>query len=347
MPDTARFRFRVCSRLALVRLALLFLLLSLTALWAGCSMIGMPGRSHQGPLPPLTEAQRTLAEELQRDVVLLAEEIGYRHVGQPELLAQAAAAITAEFEAAGYLVEHDVFEVEGVLCENLIAELAGGDRAEEIVVVGAHYDSVGDIPAANDNGSGVAATLALARRFAGQQPQRTIRFLAFVNEEPPYFQTDQMGSFVYARRCKERGDKVIAMLSLETIGYYTREKDTQRYPIGGLKTFYPSTGDFITFVGNFSSRKLVKQATGTFRKHAAFPSQGTALPGVIPGVGWSDQWSFWQVDYPAIMVTDTAPYRYPYYHRSNDTPDKLDYESTARVVEGLQAVVEDLANPSR
>lgn len=188
-----------------------------------------------------------------------------------------------------------------------------------------------------------SATLALARRFADRQPARTVRFVLFVNEESPYFQTEAMGSLVYARECRQRGDNIVAMFSLETIGYYSDRPGSQQYP-WPLSAVYPSTGNFIAFVGNIASDHLVKQVVESFRRHAQFPSEGGALPGVIPGVGWSDHWSFWQAGYPALMVTDTAPFRYAHYHSAEDAPDKLDYESTARVVVGLDTVLDEMAN---
>ena len=136
------------------------------------------------------------------------------------------------------------------------------------------------------------------------------------------------------------------MLSLETIGYYTDKPDTQSYPFP-LSFFYPKTGNFIAFVANLSSRPLLHEAIASFRGHAQFPSEGAAAPGLLPGVGWSDHWSFWKEGYQALMVTDTAPYRYPYYHTMQDTSDKLDYESFARVVEGMQSVIDGLANSER
>ena len=190
----------------------------------------------------------------------------------------------------------------------------------------------------------MAATLALARAFAGRHGERTLRLVFFVNEEPPHFQTASMGSWVHARRCRQRGEKVVAMLSLETIGYFSDEAGSQRYP-APFSLFYPSTGDFIAFVGNYASRRLVREVVGSFRRRARFPSEGGALPGFIPGIGWSDHWAFWQEGYPALMVTDTAPFRYPYYHSVYDTPDRLDYDRMARVVSGLEGVVEDLLNP--
>lgn len=305
----------------------------------GC---GMPGKSFEGTLPALTEGQRALAEEIRRDVRVLAGEIGHRDVEHPELLARAAEYVEAQFRAAGLEPRRHPYEVGGQTVYNIDAEVKG--RSDEVVVVGAHYDSVRGTVGANDNGSGVAGMLALARRMAaGPTPKRTLRLVAFVNEEPPYFQTEQMGSLVYARACKARGDRITAMISLETIGYYSDEKGSQHYP-KPLNLFYPSQGNFIAFVGNSGSGALVRRVVGRFRKDAAFPSEGAAVPGFIRGVGWSDQWSFWKCGYSGVMVTDTAPFRYPYYHSTGDTPDRIDYERTARVVEGLGSVVRDLVD---
>jgi len=334
------------TRKAVVRLAVLLAVLIVLGVACGCIMIRMPGKSHRGPLPPLSDDEKAIAAELRRDVAKLASEIGARSGLNPKMLAKAADFIEEELKAAGYEVKRQAFLVDRETYWNLEAELRGteGTRGgDEIVVVGAHYDSVdeGGCPGANDNASGVAAVLALARRFAGQKPSRTLRFVAFANEEPPYFFSKNMGSRAYARGCRERGENVVAMFSLETIGYYTDRPGSQKYP-PPLSLFYPSTGNFIAFVGNLSSRKLVHTAIASFRTHAAFPSDGIAAPWWIPGIFWSDHWSFWKEGYPALMITDTAPFRYPYYHTADDTADKLDYERTARVVAGLRKVVEDL-----
>jgi hypothetical protein len=302
----------------------------------GCTM---PGKSFRGALPPVTAAQQSLAEELRRDVTRLAGEIGHRDTEHPEALARAAEFIEGEFRAAGLEPRRQGDEVDGQTVFNLDAEVKG--RSDEIVVVGAHYDSVRGVPGANDNCSGVAAVLALARRMAKDHPKRTLRFAAFVNEEPPYFQTEKMGSLFYARACKARGERVTAMISIETIGCYSDEKGSQHYPVP-LNMFYPSVGNFIAFVGDTGSADLVRRVVGTFRERVSFPSEGAALPGFLEGVGWSDHWSFWKCGYPGVMVTDTAPFRYPWYHTMGDTPDKLDYERTARVVEGLEILVRDL-----
>jgi Zn-dependent M28 family amino/carboxypeptidase len=299
------------------------------------------GVSFRGALPPMTIQQGALAAELRRDVAALAA-LGPRSTVFPEALHGGAGYVARELGAAGYAVTRQAFEADAVPCENVEAEVRGATKPEEIVVIGAHYDSVDEAPGADDNASGTAAMLALARRFAHARPARTIRFVAFVNEEPPNFQTETMGSWQYARRAHERGEKIVAMLSLESIGYYSDAPGSQQYP-PPLSFLYPDRGDFIGFVANTASRGLLRRSLRTFRAQARFPSQGAALPMVIREAGWSDQWSFWMFGYPALMVTDTAVFRNPHYHRPTDTPETLDYERTARVVDGLAHVVTELA----
>ncbi|MGE5207754.1 MAG: M28 family peptidase, partial [Alphaproteobacteria bacterium] len=257
--------------------------------------------------------------------------------------------IEDSFSRAGFRPRRDSYEIRGQACYNIEAEVpsrgfsgAAVSRPPSVIVIGAHYDSVFGSPGANDNGSGVAALLALARRFAAKKSEYTLRFVAFVNEEPPYFLSDEMGSSIYARRCKDRGDQISAMISLETIGYFTDAPGSQTYPSPGLGIFYPKVGNFIGFVGNIHSRGLLRRVVALFRKNAKIPSEGAALPAFVPGVSWSDQWSFWRCGYPGIMVTDTAPFRYPYYHSSSDTPDKLDYDRFTLVVSGMEKVIEGL-----
>ena len=299
----------------------------------------MPGKN-VSTAGRLSADEVALREELRVNVQKLAREIGERNMWHYAQLNAAADFIEGSFSRAGLHLRRDDYEVRGQACHNIEAEIPGAQP--EIILVGAHYDSVFGSPGANDNGTGVAATLALARRFASAKPKHTLRFVAFVNEEPPYFLSGEMGSTVYARRCKERGDKVSAMISLETIGYFSDAPNSQTYPSPGLGFFYPKVGNFIGFVSNVQSRALLRRIIALFRKHAKIPSEGAALPAFIPGVSWSDQWSFWQNGYEAIMVTDTAPFRYPYYHSSNDTPDKLDYDRFTLVVSGMQNVIEEL-----
>ena len=308
----------------------------------------MPGKNIANAAP-LSPAEITLREELRADVRTLGAEIGERNMSHYPQLNAAADFIENSFSRAGLHPRRDTYELQGKACHNIEAEIRGS--SPQIVLVGAHYDSVFGAPGANDNGSGVAAMLALARRFAARassaataagSTSSTLRFVAFVNEEPPYFQTAQMGSFVYASRCKDRGDQIAAMISLETIGYFSDAPRSQTYPAPGLGLFYPTTGNFIGFVGNVRSGALLKRAIALFRDQAKIPSEGASLPAFIPGVGWSDQWAFWEHGYPGIMITDTAPFRYPHYHAATDTPDKLDYDRFALVVSGVEKIIEGL-----
>jgi len=292
-------------------------------------------------MPPLTAQEIDLRDALRRDVEKLAGEIGERNVWRYRALAAAADFLEGSLAKHFYDVCRQGYEVAGVTCYNIEVEIQGADRANEIVVIGAHYDTVEGSPGANDNATGAAAVLALAHLLARKKTSRTLRFVEFVNEEPPYFQSPDMGSVVYAKHCRNRGEKIVAMLSLETIGYYSDEKGSQHYPFP-FSLFYPSTGNFIGFVGNTSSADLVRKVVASFRQHAKYPSEGGALPSAVPGIGFSDQWSFWEQGYPAVMVTDTAPYRYPYYHTRNDTPDKVRYDHMAKVVAGLERVVADI-----
>ena len=307
-------------------------------------MVVVPGASYKGPLKPLTGEELQIADHLRRHVTAIASR--EHNVFRPEALETSARHIEQSFAGIGYTVEAQRFQSGPVEVRNIEVEVKGGAQAAEIVIVGAHYDSVAGAVGANDNGSGVAALLELARRFHGGRPERTLRFVAFVNEEPPFYHSDAMGSRQYSRRSRERGERIVAMFSLETIGYYSDRPGSQRYPFP-LSLFYPSTADFIAFVSNLASRPLLHEAVTGFRRHAGIPSEAVAAPAVIPGVDWSDHWSFWEEGWPALMVTDTAFYRYPHYHTLQDTPDKVDYERLARVVTGLHGMLRDLVGADR
>jgi len=287
-----------------------------------------------------TRGDEEMEQRLRDHVAVLADDIGERNIGRPENLEAAARYIENTWEKQGFRTDRQEYTVRNARVRNVEIEIAG--KKPEIVVIGAHYDSAPGTPGANDNASGVAALLELSRLFAGQRPVKTIRMVAFVNEEPPFYYTRHMGSRVYARRAYQRGEKIVAMLSLETIGYYDDAKGSQRYPFP-FSLFYPDTANFIGFVGNLGSRRLVKEALHAFRRHSSFPSYGLAAPGLLTGIGWSDHWSFWQEGYEAIMVTDTALFRYVFYHTREDTTDRLDYPRMTLVVEGLKGCIQELA----
>ncbi len=304
--------------------------------------VKMPGPAFAGMLPPLAPAQDELRGALARHVRVLAEEIGERSAHTYDAVNRAAEYVEREFRALGYDVNTQEYAVGRATYRNLEVSLRGRTRPEEIVVIGAHYDTAEGAPGADDNASGMAAVLELARALKNEPVERSVRFVAFCTEEPPYFPTANMGSRHYADAAAGRGDRIVGMLAIESIGYYATEPGTQRYPFP-LNLAYPDRGDFIGFVSNLRSRRLLHRAIDTFRRHTQLPSQGAAAPWWVPGVWWSDHWAFWRHGYPAIMITDTAPYRNPFYHTRRDTPDKLDYARLARVVDGLGHVVLELA----
>lgn len=304
-------------------------------------MIYMPGVSWRGSLPPLNEVDHVTALRLESHVRMLCSNPAGRNFVEKQGLRAAKQYITGQLQSSGYQVAYQDYQLSGETFSNIEVQLTGTGKPDEIIVVGAHYDAVIGSQGANDNGSGVAALLELADMLRDRQFSRTLRLVAFTNEEPPNFMTVDMGSNHYAKRSTARKENIVAMISLETIGYYSDEPGSQHYP-PPLGFFYPDQGNFIAFVGNLRSRSLVTRSLQAFRKHASFPSEGLAAPSIIPGISWSDQWSFWKQGYPAVMITDTAPFRYPDYHSLRDTPDKVDYEKMVYVVKGMKKVIETL-----
>jgi len=308
-------------------------------------MIAMPGKSYSGPVALSSAEELTVAQHLRQDLTYLAGTIGERNLDHYENLQSAAQYVEDSFKSIGYSPQSEEFKSEGMTVRNIIVEIRGSRSGNEIVLVGAHYDSVYGCPGADDNASGTAALLEIARLLQSDKPARTIRLVAWVNEEPPNFRTPTMGSWVNAKHAHQRGDRIVAAISLETLGTYTDAAESQHYPVG-FSFFFPSKGNFVGFVGNLSSRDLVRDSVGYFRKTTQFPSEGVAAPGGTAGIGWSDHWSYWQEGYPAIMITDTAPFRNPNYHKLSDTPEKLNYEPMARVVIGIVKLVHRIGGGS-
>lgn len=308
--------------------------------WQVARIVNMPGGSYSGKPPALSADETALRERFRGHVRKLAGEIGRRNFRHPEAQRRAAEYLLAQLREQGYAPTTQRFTISGVDHANIIAEIRGAAAPNEIIVIGAHYDTVTDSPGANDNGSGVAALLEIARHCAGKPFPRTLRFAFFVNEEG--HSPGPSGSLLYARRCRERNERILGMISLETLGFYTDAPGSQRYPfpVGPL---YPSTGDFIAFVGDSASRDFIHQSIGAFRAHASFPSRGIVAPEWMRDVARSDHAAFWAQGYPGLMVTDTANFRYPYYHSPKDTPDKLNYDAVARVTAGLARAAEALA----
>jgi Zn-dependent M28 family amino/carboxypeptidase len=286
--------------------------------------------------------EQTLMRSLRTHVEQLAGEIGERNVFRPQALHEAAAYIERQWERQGYAVERLTYEVSGIDCFNLEITRDGAARKDEILLIGAHYDTVAGSPGANDNASGVAALLEMSRHFAAIEPAMTVRFVAFVNEEPPFFATKDQGSMVYAKAARRRGDDIRLMASIETVGWYSNEPGSQSYP-PLFNIFYPDRANFIGVISNFRSWGATRRLAAAFRANSDFPLETVAMFPFVPGVSWSDHQSFWAQGYRAAMVTDTAFYRYRHYHASSDAPDQLAYPEYACVVSGLCAAFSELA----
>ena len=283
-----------------------------------------------------------LSKALEAHVYHLSEEIGDRSLFNYRALQDAEKYISAQFSSFGYAVEFQEYTISDKPTKNIIAIKEGLKNPQEIIVVGAHYDTCFN-PGADDNASGVAALLELARLLRNEETSCSVKFIAFVNEEPPFFHTENMGSRVYVKAAKEREENIKGAIILEMIGYYSDKAQSQRYPpLFGF--FYPSKGNFIGVVGNFSSQWLVKKVAAFFKAHSRFPVESVVAPSIVSGVDFSDNWSFWKAGYPAVMITDTAFYRYPHYHSESDTYEKLDYVSMQEVVKGLKGVLFELSN---
>jgi Zn-dependent M28 family amino/carboxypeptidase len=279
---------------------------------------------------------------LRKHVERLAGDIGERNLFVPNALQRAIGYIEHEWREQHYAVERLEYDLSGIRCANLITTREGSARQTEILLLGAHYDSVKGSPGANDNASGVAALLEISRMFQMVEPALSVRFVAFVNEEPPFFMTSQQGSMVYAQAARRRDEDIQLMASLETIGCYSDEPGSQIYP-PLFKPFYPDRGNFLGMVSDFRSRTVLRRLATAFRAHSDFPLQTVSTFRFVPGVSWSDHRSFWCQGYRAVMITHTAPYRYPHYHAATDTPDKLAYGKLTQVTLALFAAFNEVA----
>jgi hypothetical protein len=310
------------------------------AAWYG---LVVPGTAHDGPLPAATAEETAIAAQLKTHVEAIASVP--HNVKHYAALERSAQYIEHVLGGLGYAIDHQAFNADGQLVRNIAATREGRiGLAADTLVIGAHYDSYNDAPGANDNGTGVAATLELARLLKDLNPEATrIRYVLFVNEEPPYYRTHDMGSWRYARQLSERGERVRGMISLETIGFFSDKPGSQEFP-PPFGLIYPSVGNFVAMVGMPASRGFLHEVIGAFRKTTPFPTIGGVAPDAVPGIGWSDHWAFREFGFPAIMLTDTAPFRYPHYHLPSDTPDKIDYPKLARITKGIERVVRDIVH---
>ncbi len=274
---------------------------------------------------------------LEKHVALLAGEFSPRDVGHPENLDRVAAYIRREFQQAGATVQEQPYQANGRTYRNVSAFF--GPQTGERIVIGAHYDAAGELPAADDNASGVAGLIELAHLLGKASLQTRVELVAFTLEEPPYFRTQHMGSAVHAATLKRQNVPVRLMLSLEMIGYFTDAPSSQSFPLSILRNFYPSQGNFIAVIGKMGQGSLTRRVKRAMRSASELPVYSLNAPVGVAGIDFSDHLNYWNAGYQAAMVTDTAFYRNPNYHSSADTPDTLDYKRMALVVQGVCAAV--------
>lgn len=287
------------------------------------------------------EAPADPVAELERHVRTLAEVEPARDAGHPEVLMEVSDYIGAELSAfGGELVTSD-FEVDGETYRN-VSVLLGPDTSAR-VVVGAHYDVCGELPGADDNASAVAALIGLARELEGVELGSRVELVSWPLEEPPYFGTDEMGSAFHAADLEEADVEVTAMISLEMVGYFSDEPDSQQFPDERLSALAPSTGNFIAVVGRIEDGPLIEAIKEAMSSASELPVVGLPLPVIVPGVDFSDHRNYWANDFDAVMITDTAFYRNPNYHEASDLPETLDYVRMNEVVKGVRAAVIELA----
>lgn len=318
----------------LLGLALIMAGLAFYALW-------VPGSSFHGEPPAPDDEQRALSERLKAHIAAIASEP--HNTQYPEALERSAQAVEAAFAANGFATQHQAYEAGGTTVRNIWVTIEPSGPVERSIVVGGHYDAAHDAPGANDNGSGTAATVELARLLKDHKPKTTrLYFVAFVNEEAPFWGSNDQGAARFADLLLQKGERLHGMLSLETLGWFSDAPGSQRYP-SPFNLIYPDIGNFVAFVGMPGSRTWLHEVIAPFRRHAEVPSIGGIAPSIIPGIAWSDHMPFAKRGIPALMLTDTAPFRYPHYHKATDTPDKVDVVTLARITTALATTLRELA----
>lgn len=300
-----------------------------------------PGTLHASSDTPLSAAQEQLKVELVRDVRTLATEIGPRNAAYAPVQAyQTERWLLGQIAEAGLEASRIDVKMGEARIANIEVSFPGNEKADEIIVIGAHYDTVHGSPGANDNASGVSLLLAAARRLGAAELGRTVRIVFFPNEEYPFSTGIQMGSKVYAKHCRAREDNIVLMIGVDSVGYFSNKPGSQRYPILALNL--PRTANFITFGGNMENAPLVDAVVSVFQGQSDFPSIGAASDS--PHASRGDHAAFWWSGYPAIAMSDTSEYRDPHYHTPTDRAENLNYEEMARLAEGFIATIVELAD---
>lgn len=254
----------------------------------------------------------------------------YQNLDQLNLCAEF---IFKDFSTYADTVFYQSYQVRGLTYKNVIARF--NQQASRKLVIGAHYDVCGNQEGADDNASGIVGLLELARLLKGKSLDKCIELVAFTLEEPPYFRTEYMGSFIHAQSLKESKADVIGMVCLEMIGYFDEAKHSQDYPLGFLKLFYGSRGNYITVVNKFGKGKGARKFTKHMDHFAQLPVKKFNGPKSLTGIDFSDHLNYWKMGFSACMVTDTAFYRNKNYHQKTDEMGTLNISRMALVIDGV------------
>ncbi|MBO2007434.1 M28 family peptidase [Hymenobacter negativus] len=304
------------------------------------TLLGMLLLAGLAIIPPAA-AQNLPADttRLRQHLVFLTTTPQPRNYQHPAVLDSVATYLQQQLRAAGATeVGAQPYAVRGQTYQNVLGSFGPKDGPR--LIIGAHYDVCGDQPGADDNGTGVAALLELARLLGRQAtlPYR-IDLVAYTLEEPPFFRTKNMGSYVHAAALKAAGVPVRGMVALEMLGYYDDRKHTQQYPIGPLKFIYGTRGNYVTVAQKFGNGRFGRQFARHYRQQAQLPVKRFEAPAWLPGIDFSDHLNYWKFGYPAVLVTDTAFYRNHSYHEATDTLNRLDMRRLGLAVDALLAVV--------
>ena len=326
-PSLSRRIMKSCLRVLLL-LSILFV--------GGCYMVAQPSMRKNEP-----SSIKADPKLLRQHVVAMSETFHPRDWQTPKNLNRCADYIAGHFKSAGASVEMQDYEAYQVTYRNVIGRFGAGKKKK--IIIGAHYDSCDDTPGADDNASGVAGLIELARLIGKNQPDLEVEFVAYTLEEPPFFGGHEMGSAIHAASVAKDKERIIGVIVLEMIGYFSDEPGSQDYPTPVMKIHYPNKGNFITVVSKWNQGAWISELKAGMKGTTDLPVYSFRGPASLPGIDFSDHRNYWPHGIPAAMVTNTAFYRNKTYHTPNDTADRLDYDRMGKVVVGVYETIQDLA----
>jgi Zn-dependent M28 family amino/carboxypeptidase len=282
------------------------------------------------------------SQRIKEHLTQLTITIGERSVRLPANLQRTSKYIESFYQSIGLSVRRETYEYDGMTVANVVSQITFNSQPKNRFLIGAHYDSVMGTVGADDNASAIAVQLETARQLKTLVDKETldlsVKFVSFALEEPPVYGTRNMGSRVYAKKARNENEKIDGMICLEMVGYTCHESGCQGYPFPLMFFGYPKKGNFIGIVGNSKSKNFTQSLVSAFSKNSDLPVVKLNVPlngRILPSVRLSDHASFWDQGFKAVMITDSAFYRNPYYHTALDTMEKLDYRFMAELVESL------------